>query len=104
MGGGVDGLVLRPALAVARAADLFDRGIHAGVLGVGRASLAVARTSRLTDERGIDGLIAVLVRDARALGGRARRLQTGLVHRELLLAVACGALILVFLAVAAIRV
>ncbi len=96
--GGFDGLVARPALAVARAVDLFDRGIHAGVLGVGRAALAVARASRLTDEGGIDRLIAALVRGTRKLGGRARELQTGLVHKELLLAAAGAALILAFLA------
>lgn len=101
VGGGFDGLVAKPALAVARAADLFDRGIHAAVLGVGRASLAVAGATRLTDEAGIDRLIAALVRGTRDLGGRARELQTGLVHRELLLAAAGAALILAFLAFAA---
>jgi NADH-quinone oxidoreductase subunit L len=101
VGSGFDGLVARPALAVARSADLFDRGIHAGVLGVGTAALAVARASRLTDEAGIDHIIAALVRRTRDLGARARELQTGLVHRELLLAAAGAALILVFLAFAA---
>ena len=101
VGSGFDGLVARPALAVARSADLFDRGIHAGVLGVGTAALAVARASRFTDEAGIDRLIAALVRRTRDLGARARELQTGLVHRELLLAAAGAALILLFLAFAA---
>lgn len=96
-GGGFDRLVARPVLMLARVLDRLDRGIHAGVLGVGRAGLAVARASRLTDERGIDGLIAALVRGTRKLGGRARELQSGLVHRELLLAVAGAALILVLL-------
>jgi NADH-quinone oxidoreductase subunit L len=69
------------------------------VLGVGRAGLAVAQASRLTDEKGIDGLIFTLVRGTRDLGRRARRLQTGLVHKELLLAVTGGALILTLLAI-----
>ncbi len=99
MGGGFDGLVARPALALARAASAFDRGIHAGVLGVGRLGLALAGAARLADERGIDGLIAALVRGARGLGGRARTLQSGLVHKELLLAVVGGALIFVLLAI-----
>lgn len=97
--GGFDLLVARPALAVARATDTFDGGIHRGVLGVGRAGLALARASRLTDEKGIDGLIFALVRGTRDLGRRARRLQTGLVHKELLLAVTGGALILGLVAI-----
>ncbi|MGB3632763.1 MAG: proton-conducting transporter membrane subunit [Rubrobacteraceae bacterium] len=99
IGGGFEQLVARPALAVARAADTFDDSIHRGVLGVGRAGLAVAQASRFTDEKGIDGLIFALVRGVRDLGLRARRLQTGLVHKELLLAVAGGVLILTFVAV-----
>jgi NADH-quinone oxidoreductase subunit L len=97
--GGFDGLVARPALATARAFDVLDRGIHAAVLGVGRAGLNVAYASRLIDERGIDGLIAALVRGTRGLGGRARELQSGLVHRELLITVAGVALIFALLLV-----
>ncbi len=99
IGGGFGRLVAQPALAVARATDAFDNVIHRGVLGVGRAGLAVARASKLTDEKGIDGLIFALVRGTRGLGRRARRLQTGLVHKELLLAVTGGALILAFVVV-----
>ncbi len=99
IGGGFEQFVARPALAVARVTDAFDGGIHRGVLTVGHAGLAVARASRITDEKGIDGLIFALVRGTRNLGRRARRLQTGLVHKELLLAVTGGVLILTFLAV-----
>jgi NADH-quinone oxidoreductase subunit L len=99
IGGGFDGLVARPALATARALDHLDRGIHAAVLGVGRVGLAAAHASRLVDERGIDGLIAALVRGTRELGGRARKLQSGLVHRELLIAVAGVALIFALLVI-----
>jgi NADH-quinone oxidoreductase subunit L len=91
--------VARPALATARALDHLDRGIHAAVLGVGRVGLAAAHASRLVDERGIDGLIAALVRGTRELGGRARKLQSGLVHRELLIAVAGVALIFALLVI-----
>lgn len=100
--GGFDGLVGRPALAAARALDAFDRRLHSGVIGVGRASLAAADAARVADERGIDGLILALVRGTRALGNRARTLQSGLVHKELLLAAAGGALLLAFLAIVAI--
>ena len=101
-GGGFDGLVARPAMAAARSLDALDRSIHTVVLGVGRASLSVAGASRVADERGIDGLILALVRGTRALGGRARELQSGLVHKELLLAAVGGALMLAFLAIGAI--
>ena len=122
-GGGFDGFVARPVMAaayaldtldrgihavvlgvgrtltVARALDTFDRAVHTVVLGVGRAGLALADASRAADERGIDGLIRALVRGTRDLGGRARTLQSGLVHKELLLAAVGGALMLAFLAV-----
>ena len=101
-GGGFDRLVARPAMAAARVLDAFDQGIHAVVLGVGRASLALAGATRIADERGIDGLISALVRGTRTLGGRARELQSGLVHKELLLAAAGGAVMLAFLAIGAI--
>lgn len=97
--GGFDGLVVRPALALARALDALDRGIHAGVLAVGSAALAVAGASRATDDKGIDRLIAALVRGTRELGSRARKLQTGLVHKELLLATVGIALVFALLIV-----
>ena len=99
VGGGFDGLVARPAFSVARAAGALDRGIHARVLGVGRLGLAVAGAARDFDEKGIEGLIAAVVGGTRWLGARARTLQSGLVHKELLLAVAGGALIFVLLTI-----
>ncbi len=102
VGGGFDGLVARPALALARALDAIDRSIHAGVLGIGRLGLGLASVARLTDERGIDGLIVALVRGTRRLGNRARTLQTGLVHKELLLAAVGGALVFALLIVGSI--
>ena len=56
--------------------------------GVSRAGLAVARVSRDYRREGYrTALLFALVRGMRDLGRRARRLQTGLVHKELLLAV-----------------
>ncbi len=81
--GGFDGLVARPALALAALANRADGAIHRGVRGVGRAGLGVARATRVVDERGIDGAIRALVAGTRGLGARARLLQTGLVSREL---------------------
>ena len=99
IGRGFDGLVARPALALARTLDALGRGIHAAVLAVGSAALAVANASRVTDEKGIDRLIVGLVRGTRELGGRARELQTGLVHKELLLATVGVALVFALLIV-----
>ena len=97
LSGGYDALVARPALATARAVERADGGLHAGVIGVGRIALALAQASRISDERGIDRLIAAIVRGSRRFGGRARTLQSGLVHKELALAAAGAALILVVL-------
>ncbi len=98
IGDGFDGLVAHPAMVFAKTLDTLDRGIHAGALSVGAAALSIASLSRFADERGIDGFIAFLVHGARKLGGRARTLQTGLVHKELLIAVAGVAVILIILA------
>jgi len=122
VGGGFAGLVVRPALALARAVEQlerwFDAGVrrigvgglavanivrvtdrrdHAVVEGIGNAALATATWARRTDERDIDGLIAGLVRGTRDLAGQARRLQSGLVHRELTLATGGVAVLLVLL-------
>ena len=122
VGGGFDHLVVRPAFALARALDGLDGAIHRGVLGVGReaigvarvgsrvdawvhggvvgvgrASLALAAAARRLDENGIDRLIADLVVAVRNLGVRARGLQTGLVHRELMVAAAATVVVVVLL-------
>ena len=95
-------LLARPTLAVAAAASRADDALHRGVMAVGQASLAVAGASHTIDESGIDRAIAALVSGARDLGGRARRLQSGLIHRELALATLGGALILVALVAGAV--
>ena len=102
LAGGFDWLLARPALAVAAAADRADAGLHLGVTAIGQAALALADASRATDDAGIDRAIASLVRGARELGGRARLLQSGLIHRELALATIGGALILVVLTAGAV--
>jgi NADH-quinone oxidoreductase subunit L len=66
---------------------------------VARPALAVAYATRMADERGIDGFIFALARSMRGLGSRLRRLQSGLIHKELLFAVVGAAVILVYLAV-----
>ena len=116
------GLMVRASLRLARFWDRLDRAIHSGVLAAGRGtlgfattwnrldlfvhrgvlavgtqSMAIAHASRITDEVGIDGLILQIVRSASRLGGRARRLQSGLIHREMLLAAGATALVIVVL-------
>jgi NADH-quinone oxidoreductase subunit L len=119
------GLVVRPGFVLAYAADRLDRDLHEFSLSVGRRGLVaahgpvaridarvervvmaagttgliLARASRRFDEVDLDGLIRQLVHAAQSLGARARRLQTGLVSRELLLATA-GAALIVILALA----
>jgi NADH-quinone oxidoreductase subunit L len=68
-------------------------------MAAGTTGLILARASRRFDEVDLDGLIRQLVHAAQSLGARARRLQTGLVSRELLLATA-GAALIVILALA----
>lgn len=107
-------VAVRPALALARVLQHFDAGLHDLVFATGRLGLAVARqpitwtdaaldrtvsrvgvagitmavASRRFDESDLDGAIAVLVKVAFRLGTSARQLQSGLVSRELALAVA----------------
>jgi NADH-quinone oxidoreductase subunit L len=93
--------VARAALATARGPlQSVDAMMYASTLAVGRFALGLAWISRQLDEHGIDAFIAELVRTIRALGERARRLQSGFVFRELAFA-AGGALALTVLLLAA---
>jgi len=129
-GGGFAAHAARPVISAAHVIDGLDRRIHSGALtagrgvravasavwaadefllsavrGAGSLGLVLAGASRRADERGIDVLIAGLVRRTRRLGGRARRLQTGLVHRELALAAGgvAALLVLVFVVTLSLR-
>jgi NADH-quinone oxidoreductase subunit L len=77
-----------------------DRGLYALGPGVGRLAVDLAYAARQFDEVDLDGLIAWLVEAVRTLGARARKLQTGFVSRELVLA-AAGAAGVFILALAA---
>ncbi|AXS84918.1 NADH-quinone oxidoreductase subunit L [Marinobacter sp. Arc7-DN-1] len=103
VGGGLTVWVGRPAMAVARGCEWLEGRLYAAVLNVGQAGLAVARLARATDERRIDGLIFALVAGVRALGDRARALQSGLIHRELAVSVSVTAVGLVVLLVTLLR-
>jgi len=85
--GGMDALVLRPALAISAACERFERRLYAAVLGIGGITLSLGRFARRTDNEGIDGAIFGLVRQIVQTGTRARKLQSGLIHREMALTV-----------------
>lgn len=91
--GGFDTWMVRPALAITRRCEQLERGLYNAVLAVGRYGLDIGRAVRLSDERGIDGLIFSLVRATVELGNRARTLQSGLIHREMAITVVGTALI-----------
>ncbi len=119
--GGMEALIARPALALARMCDRTDNWIiHRVVLGgvagvartlsakveqaehsllsgtnaVGRINLSLGRFSLRTDRDVIDRAIFDLVNRTIALGTRARRLQSGLIHREMTLTFAGIALVI----------
>ena len=81
--GGMDGLVLRPAMAVAAACERVEKRLYDAVLALGRANLSLGHFARRTDGEGIDAAIFGFVRRTIATGARARRLQSGFIHREL---------------------
>lgn len=91
---GVHG-VGRRALEIASSSRTLDERVHGSVEGVGSTSMAVARSSHAFDQKELDGFIAGLVHLVWNYGQLARRLQTGLVHRELLVAMGGAALVLV---------
>lgn len=120
LAGGMDALVVRPTLALARLCDRLDAwiirrvvlgGIVAGTQAlsrrieraedsllallnaVGRLNLSLGLASLRFDRDTIDRAIFGLVDRTIALGTRARRLQSGLIHREMALSVAGIALV-----------
>lgn len=95
--GGVDALVVRPALALAALAARVDTLLLDGVYAVGRFGLRLAALTQRTDRDAIDAAIAALVRGTRETGARARRLQSGFVSRELVFAMAGGAALIALL-------
>lgn len=99
---GIHAIVLgvgRRALGTAASAQSADARVHEGVLLVGRASLDVADATQALDADGIDGVIRGLVAGTRQWGLRVRQLQTGLVHRELLLTFGGTAAVLILVLV-----
>jgi len=92
--GGMQAQVARPALALADACERFEQWLLAAVLAVGRINLSLGVGARRTDRDMIDRAIFGLVDRAIALGARARRLQSGFIHREMALTFAGIALVI----------
>ena len=86
------------ALAASARLQSIEQGLHRFVEGTAGASLTVARAVQLSDQAGIEALIARFSRGVRELGRAGRRLQSGLVHRELALTVASVVGLIVLLA------
>jgi len=81
--GGFDRWVAAPSLVLARSIGRLEQAFYAAITALGLAASRLARAVRRSDEHGIDGAIFALVAAVRAFGASARRLQSGLVHREL---------------------
>jgi len=94
--GGFDNLCVRPTYAIASACEKLERRLYNGVIAIGHFGMTVAHITRHSDEQGIDRFIFSVVRNTVELGGRARRLQSGLIHREMAITTVVTAGILVF--------
>ena len=83
LAGGIDAVMLRPALAIAAACERLEQRLLDIVLAIGRINLWIGHLARRVDRDGIDtaifGFVDLMVR----LGARARRAQSGFIHREL---------------------
>ncbi len=97
--GGFDTWLVRPAFALAHACGQLEHRLYQSVVATGRLGMRFGRLVRRGDEQGIDGFIYALVRNTVALGRHARRLQSGLIHRELAISSIATALILAILLV-----
>ncbi len=93
LAGGMDAIVVRPAMAIADACERFEQHLLALVLAMGRLNLRIGDRAQSTDRDTIDRAIFGLVDRTIALGTRARRLQSGFIHREMALTAAGIALV-----------
>ncbi len=92
--GGFDNLIVRPALATARGCDKFEGYLYKAVLAAGQSGLKIAQILRRNDDQYIDGFIFSFVRAVVNLGRKARKLQSGLIHKELAISAITSAMIL----------
>lgn len=73
--------VVRPCLAMARAAARTDRGLDRATERLGRATLQLAGRTRRVGETGTNNVVDLVAATFRALGRQARRPQTGQLHQ-----------------------
>jgi NADH-quinone oxidoreductase subunit L len=93
--GGFDAWMVKPAFAIARGCQHLEKILYSSVLAIGRYGIKIGQAARFSDERGIDKMIYSLVNNTIELGNRARRLQSGLIHREMAITVVVTMLILI---------
>ena len=98
--GGMDNLVVRPTMAIARTCNRFETLIYDFVMAFGNSMLGIGRTTKFSDEQGIDRAIFSFADTTFTTGNRARQLQSGLIHKELALTIIATGLIAVGLVAA----
>ena len=93
----LDAVAVRPVQSLARAAATADdRAVDAAVDGVGRATVAAARSQRWVEERGVDAAVDGLAAFVGRSGRDVTRLQTGRLYeylRDTVVGIAAVALI-----------
>ncbi len=95
--GGMDAMILAPTLRLAHLCNGLDRRLYSAALGAARRTDRLGVLGQRSDSEAIDRSISVLVRRTIAAGGTVRRLQSGLIHRQLALTVLGIALLLALL-------
>ena len=97
--GGFDNLCVRPAFIIAQACEKLEAQLYRGVLAIGQSGIYIGQLARLSDDKGIDRFIFSIVDRTVALGSHARRLQSGLIHREMAITamVTLGLILLIFI-------
>jgi len=98
--GGFDKLLVKPAFAIADRCEKLERVLYEAVLAMGRLGLVIGRATRRNDEQGIDEMIFSFVRGTINLGSKTRRLQSGLIHREMALSTVASVAIFAIMLIA----
>ncbi len=97
--GGFDTVVVAPVFFIAKACNRLESVLYNSVLSVGRLMISFGHVIRTIDERFIDTNIFSFVRGTVKLGGIARGLQSGFIHKELAISTIIITLIIAFMLV-----
>jgi hypothetical protein len=96
-------VAVRPALALAAAADVADRrAVDRTVDGAAHGTVRIAEASDAVERRGVDAAVDGLARLVGAGGRRSRRLQTGRLYEYLRDTALGAAAVAVLIALAAV--